>query len=71
MDETSEPAARIEVLWRPGCPYCSRLRRGLRHAGVDTVEHNIWSDAAVSARVRAATGGDETVPQSSSVPGLW
>lgn len=62
MDETSAPAARIEVLWRPGCPYCSRLRRGLQRAGIDTVEHDIWSDPAAAARVRAATGGDETVP---------
>ncbi len=62
MDETSASAARIEVLWRPGCPYCSRLRRGLQRAGVDTVEHDIWSDPAAAARVRAATGGDETVP---------
>lgn len=62
MDETSASAARIEVLWRPGCPYCLRLRRGLQRAGIDTVEHDIWSDPAAAARVRAATGGDETVP---------
>lgn len=56
----STPA--IEVLWRPGCPYCSRLRRDLARAGVVTVEHDIWADPAAAARVRAATGGDETVP---------
>ncbi len=54
--------AAIEVLWRPGCPYCSRLRRDLARAGVVTVEHDIWADPAAAARVRRATGGDETVP---------
>lgn len=52
----------IEVLWRPGCPYCSRLRRDLARAGVVTVEHDIWADPGAAARVRAATGGNETVP---------
>ena len=61
MDEHAA-AAGIEVLWRPGCPYCARLRRGLRRAGVTTVERDIWTDPAAAARVRAATGGDETVP---------
>lgn len=60
MDGTTWP--RVEVLWRPGCPYCSRLRRGLRRAGVETVEHDIWADPSAAARVRNATGGDETVP---------
>ncbi|PFG33840.1 glutaredoxin domain-containing protein [Sanguibacter antarcticus] len=52
----------IEVMWRPGCPFCSSLRRGLSRAGVATTEHNIWSSADAAARVRAANGGDETVP---------
>jgi glutaredoxin len=52
----------VEVLWRPGCPYCGRLRRGLARAGVRTVERDIWSDPDAAARVRAATGGAETVP---------
>jgi len=52
----------IEVLWRPGCPYCTRLRRELARAGVVTVEHDIWADPGAAARVREATGGDETVP---------
>lgn len=60
MDQTTRP--RVEVLWRPGCPYCSRLRRGLRRAGVETVEHDIWADPSAAARVRKVTGGDETVP---------
>ncbi|MBW0114570.1 glutaredoxin, partial [Pseudonocardia sp. KRD-169] len=60
MDTTSVP--RVEMLWRPGCPFCSRLRRGLDRAGVATVEHDIWAEPSAAARVREATGGDETVP---------
>lgn len=52
----------IEVLWRPGCPFCSSLRRGLRRRGLTTTEINIWSDPVAAERVRAVTGGDETVP---------
>lgn len=52
----------IEVLWRPGCPFCARLRGELARAGVATTERDIWSDPGAAARVRAAMGGDETVP---------
>ncbi|WP_308283471.1 DUF427 domain-containing protein [Pseudonocardia nigra] len=62
MNESSASAARVEVLWRAGCPFCSRLRRGLTRAGIATVERDIWTDPAAAAQVRAATGGDETVP---------
>ena len=62
MTETNPTTATIEVMWRPGCPFCGALRRGLSRAGVATIEHDIWSSADAAARVRAATGGDETVP---------
>lgn len=62
MGEEAAPAVRIEVLWRPGCPFCSGLRRGLARAGIATVEHDIWADPEAAARVREVTGGDETVP---------
>ena len=62
MTATDLTAPSVEVMWRPGCPYCSSLRRGLRRAGVVTTEHDIWSSVAAAARVREATGGDETVP---------
>ncbi len=52
----------IEVLWRPGCPFCSSLRRGLRRRAIATTEVNIWDDPSAAERVRAVTGGDETVP---------
>ena len=51
-----------QVYWRPGCPYCAMLRLGLRSAPVPATWVNIWEDRAAAARVRAITGGDETVP---------
>jgi len=62
MAETNQTATSIEVMWRPGCPFCRSLRRGLSRAGVATTEHDIWSSEDAAARVRQATGGDETVP---------
>lgn len=52
----------VHVYWRPGCGYCSSLRRKLERLGIETIEHNIWDDAADAATVRAHAGGDETVP---------
>lgn len=52
----------IEVLWRPGCGFCANLRRGLRRRAIATTEIDIWKDPSAAERVRAATGGDETVP---------
>ncbi|WP_017626558.1 glutaredoxin family protein [Nocardiopsis chromatogenes] len=54
--------AEAVMYWRPGCPFCYALRGGLRAAGVRLHEVNIWSDDDAAARVRAITGGDETVP---------
>ncbi len=62
MTQPAPSTPRVEVMWRPGCPFCSSLRRGLRRAGVVAVEHDIWSSVDAAARVRRATGGDETVP---------
>ncbi len=62
MTQTSPAATGVEVMWRPGCPFCRSLRRGLSRAGVATTEHDIWSSTEAAARVREATGGDETVP---------
>lgn len=52
----------MEVLWRPGCPHCRRLRSELRDRGVDATWRNIWSDAEARELVRAANDGDDTVP---------
>ena len=62
MTQIEPSTATVEVMWRPGCPFCRSLRRGLSRAGVATTEHDIWSSKSAAARVRRATGGDETVP---------
>ena len=55
-------ARTVTVYWRPGCPYCASLRRGLRRAGLPTVDVDIWSDPAAAAFVRVHADGNETVP---------
>ncbi len=62
MPQPHRTSPTVEVMWRPGCPFCGSLRRRLSRAGVATVEHDIWSSPDAAARVRGATGGDETVP---------
>jgi glutaredoxin len=52
----------IHLYWRPGCGFCSMLRRGLDKAGIATVDHNIWDDPADAAVVRHYANGNETVP---------
>ncbi len=52
----------VEFYWRPGCPFCIALRRRLRRRGIPVAPVNIWEDPDAAARVRDATGGDETVP---------
>lgn len=52
----------VEVLWRPGCPYCSALRRELDRRSVSASWRNIWQDNEARSLVRAANNGNETVP---------
>lgn len=52
----------VEVFWRPGCPYCSSLRRDLDRRGVQAIWRNIWQDEQARAQVRAVNDGNETVP---------
>ncbi len=52
----------VTVFWRPGCPFCSGLRRRLRQLGVRTTEINIWAAPEAAAIVRRYAGGNETVP---------
>lgn len=51
-----------EVYWRPGCPFCSMLRRDLSRRGVPTTWHNIWEDEPARQYVRQVNHGNETVP---------
>ena len=52
----------VTVYWRPGCPYCRRLRQDLRALGLPAREVNIWADPSAAAVVRGHAGGNETVP---------
>lgn len=52
----------VTVYWRPGCPYCKRLRQDLRSMGLRTREINIWTDSSAAAVVRGYADGNETVP---------
>ena len=52
----------VHYYWRPGCPFCTMLRKGLDQAGIVTVDHNIWDDPAAAGTVRSFAGGNETVP---------
>lgn len=56
------PEVPVTLYWRPGCPFCTRLRRGLRQAGLEVEEVDIWSDPAAAGIVRSVAGGNETVP---------
>ena len=51
-----------DVYWRPGCPYCSALRRDLSRLGVPARWHNIWEDPDAREFVRSVNAGNETVP---------
>ncbi|MFF7640737.1 glutaredoxin domain-containing protein [Streptomyces canus] len=50
------------VFWRPGCPYCLRLRARLGRRARQAYWVDIWRDPAAAAVVRAANDGNETVP---------
>ncbi len=60
--EASARDGRPIVYWRPGCPYCLRLRATLGRDAGKLHWVDIWADPAGAASVRAVTGGDETVP---------
>jgi mycoredoxin len=55
-------ADRLVVYWRPGCPYCAKLRARLKLARVPYRPVNIHTDPDAAAAVRAHNDGDELVP---------
>lgn len=61
MDSTSS-VTQIDLYWRPGCGFCSMLRRKLDKLGIERVEHDIWQNPADAAIVRRHANGNETVP---------
>lgn len=52
----------VRVYWRPGCGFCSRLRRQLDQAGIPYTAVDIWADDEAAAFVRSVARGNETVP---------
>lgn len=53
---------RAIVYWRPGCPFCLRLRAVLGVTSRRAHWVDIWRDPEGAAAVRAVAGGNETVP---------
>ncbi|MFI1992859.1 glutaredoxin domain-containing protein [Actinoplanes sp. NPDC020271] len=50
------------VYWRPGCPYCLRLRARLGSEAGRVQWVDIWKDPEAAAIVRGFADGNETVP---------
>jgi mycoredoxin len=57
-----DPGHPITVFWRPGCPFCSSLLRGLDRSGLRYQRTNIWDDEDAATYVRSVAAGNETVP---------
>ncbi len=53
---------RAIVYWRPGCPFCMRLRAVLGVTSRKAYWVDIWKDPEGAAAVRAVADGNETVP---------
>ena len=62
MDARVPVPDRVVFYWRPGCGFCVLLRRGLRRAGLEVTEINIFDDAEAAGVVRSVAAGNETVP---------
>lgn len=52
----------VVVYWRPGCPYCIKLRAQLRLTRLRYSEVNIWESPEGAAYVRSVAEGNEIVP---------
>ncbi|MDX3078212.1 glutaredoxin domain-containing protein [Streptomyces sp. MI02-7b] len=52
----------VVLYWRPGCPYCMRLRLYLFVTRLRHTKVNIWRDPDGAAFVRSVADGNETVP---------
>jgi mycoredoxin len=59
---TQGTPTQVDLYWRPGCGFCSSLRRQLDKLGIERVEHDIWDDPSHAAVVRQHADGNETVP---------
>ncbi|MFZ9483308.1 MAG: glutaredoxin domain-containing protein [Ilumatobacteraceae bacterium] len=56
------PTPVVTVYWRPGCPFCSRLFRGLDESAIDYESVDIWEHPEAAEFVRSVARGNETVP---------
>lgn len=52
----------VVLYWRPGCPFCMKLRLSLLGSKLRFRRVNIWKDPAAAAHVRSVADGNETVP---------
>ncbi len=59
MPQTERP---VVIYWRPGCPFCARLKSSLGSAGKHAQWVNIWQDKEAAEFVRSVNDGNETVP---------
>jgi glutaredoxin len=60
--ELSSADGRPIVYWRPGCPFCMRLRASIGRDAGRLHWVDIWADPDGAASVRAVADGNETVP---------
>ncbi len=60
--DAGRPAARFTVYSTPWCGYCTRLKRQLKSEGLTFAEVDIELDREAEAIVKAANGGNATVP---------
>ena len=52
----------VTVYWRPGCPFCTRLRLAVRRQRATARWVNIWEDPQGRAWVASVNAGNEVVP---------
>ena len=52
----------VAVYWRPDCPFCSMLDRGLGEDADGATWTNIWEDPEAQAFVESLNDGNATVP---------
>jgi len=58
----SDQSGEVVLYWRPGCPFCVKLRLSLLGSKLRLRQVNIWKDPAAAAYVRSVADGNETVP---------
>lgn len=52
----------VVIYWRPGCPFCEALDRGLGETGDKATWVNIWEDSAAEEFVKSVNDGNAVVP---------